>query len=269
MRHFDLLCPLPKRGNVASRMSMLTPVETRALFPAANRWRGLRPLTNCSECPIRPASICSVLSSCELSEFEGMGRGASFAPRSAIFMEGDPADAVYNVTSGLVRLFRLLPNGRRQIVGFRLPGDFLGLPSGERYGYSADAAVRTTACRFPRQSFVAFAESHGFFLGRLHDAAARALDLAHDQMMQLGPRRADAKIAAFILSMRDRWAHINEAGALVPLQMGRQDIGDYLGLSIATVSRTLTRLDRQRLILIVAKGVRILDLSRLEALAAD
>lgn len=248
---------------------MLTLVETLARPPATNRLRGLQPLTNCSQCPIRQASICCVLDPRELSEFEGMGREATFAPRAMVFMEGAPADAVYNVTSGLVRLFRLLPNGQRQIVGFRLPGDFLGLPPGDRYGFSADAAVETTACRFPRQTFIAFAESHGRFLRRLHDAAARALDLAHDQMMQLGPRRAEAKIAAFILSMRARWIHIHGAGALVPLQMGRQDIGDYLGLSIATVSRTLTRLHRQRMILIVPKGVRILDLSRLEQLAAD
>lgn len=197
-----------------------------------------------------------------------MGREASFVPRSMIFMEGASADAVYNVTTGLVRLFRLLPGGQRQIVGFALPGDFLGLPPGDRYGFSADTAVKTTACRFPRQNFIAFAESHGPFLRRLHDAAARALDLAHDQMTQLGPRRAEAKVAAFIFAMRRRWLRLNGASTLVPLPMGRQDIGDYLGLSIATVSRTLTRLDRQRVILIVPKGVRILESSRLEQLAA-
>lgn len=192
----------------------------------------------------------------------------TFRPRSTLFMEGAPNGVVYNVTAGLLRLYRLLPNGQRQIVGFALPGDFLGLPPGERYGFSAEAVVATTTCSFPRPAFQTFAESHPHLFRKLHDAAARALDLAHDQMMQLGPRRAETKVAAFLLGMRARWSRIQGMSVLVPLPMGRQDIGDYLGLSIATVSRTLRRLDRERSILIVPKGVRILDLPRVERLAA-
>ena len=249
--------------------SMPMPAQFRSLPRATSPGRELRPLANCSQCPVRQISICSVLDRCAMSAFERMGREASFAPRSIIFMEGAPADAVYNVTSGLVRLFRLLPGGQRQIVGFALPGDFIGLPPGDRHGFSADAAVRTIACRFPRESFVAFAETHDHFLRRLHDSAAQALALAHDQMTLLGPRRAEVKVAAFVLAMRRRWGGMNETGALVPLPMGRQDIGDYLGLSIATVSRTLTGLERQRLLLIVPQGLRILNLRALDQLAAE
>jgi CRP/FNR family transcriptional regulator len=204
-----------------------------------------------------------------MAEFERIGREARFPARATVFMEGAPADAVYNVTSGLMRLFRLLPGGQRQIVGFALPGDFIGLPPEDRYGFSADAAVRTIACRFPRESFAAFAETHDDFFRRVHESAARALAHAHDQMMLLGPRRAEVKVAAYLLTMRRRWSDTRGTGALVPLPMGRHDIGDYLGLSIATVSRTLTRFERQRLILIVPQGVRILDLRRLDQLAAD
>ena len=248
-------------------MSMPTSIETLSRSPTANRVRGLKLLANCSRCSIRPASVCSALDAGALSEFEAIGREASFAPRMIVFMEGERADAVYTVTSGLVRLFRLLPNGQRQIVGFGLPGDFLGLPRGERHVYSADAAVGTTACRFHRQDFIMFAENHTRFLRRLHDAAVKALDLAQEQMTQLGPRRADAKIASFILSMRARWMEINGAGESVPLPMSRQDIGDYVGLNIATVSRTFTRLDRQGVISIVPKGVRILNFPALRQLA--
>ncbi len=185
-----------------------------------------------------------------------------------ILAEGDPADFVFNVTAGVARLFRILPNGQRQILGFALPGDFLGLPPGDRYRFSADAAVQAVACRFPRQRFITFAESHPPFLRTLHDAAVRNLDLAHDQMTQLGPRRADAKVAGFVLAIRRRWIGLNDSSTVVPLPMRRQDLGDYLGLSIATVSRTFTLLDRQRVILIVPQGVRILDPLRLEQIAA-
>lgn len=250
-------------------MSVLMQAEARALHPPAAA-RACRPrLVHCPECAIRLVSVCSVLDRRELAAFENIGQQVTFAPRSVLFMEGVRTNSVYNVIGGLARLYRLLPNGHRQIVGFAIPGDFLGLPPDERYRYSADAAVATTVCRFPRSSFRAFAETHGHLFRRLHEAAARALDLAHDQMVQLGPRRADTKIAAFLLGMRMRWARIDGNGSgLVPLPMGRQDIGDYLGLSIATVSRTIHRLARRGLILIVGRGVRILDLPRIENLAA-
>jgi len=248
---------------------MPMPVDSLSRAPATRVSRDLRPLANCAQCPVRETSICSVLDRCAMAEFERMGREAHFAPRAMVFMEGAPADAVYNVTSGLMRLFRILPGGQRQIVGFALPGDFIGLPPRDRYGFSADAAVRTIACRFPRDSFAAFADAHDRFLRRLHESAAEALALAHDQMTLLGPRRAEAKVAAFVLAMRRRWGGAHGTGALVPLPMGRQDIGDYLGLSIATVSRTLTGLERQRLLLIVPQGVRILNLDGLDQLAAE
>jgi CRP/FNR family transcriptional regulator len=227
-------------------------------------------LRNCAECPIRPVSICSVLDRTELDDFAEIGRRASFKPRSVLFLEGDPADAIFNVTSGLVRQYRLLPNGRRQIVGFALPGDFLGLPPGQVHSFSADAAVASHACRFPRRAFLDFLESHPHLLRHLHDAAASALANAHEQLFQVGPRRADAKVASFILMMGRRWAHLRGvASPVVPLPMGRQDIGDYLGLTIATVSRTLHRLQRERAIEIAPGGVRIVNAARIEVLAGS
>lgn len=246
---------------------MLTQADVRpslrsAPQPAFNR------LVNCPDCPVRPVSICAVLDRGELAAFADIGRQAVFTPRSILFMEGCRTDAIFNVTSGLVRQYRLLPNGRRQIVGFALPGDFLGLPPGEIHSYSADAAVASTACRFPRQAFLSFLDDHPHLLRRLHDAAASALAIAHEQLMQVGPRHADAKIAAFILMMRQRWAHVRGiASPVVPLPMGRQDVGDYLGLTIATVSRTLHRLQRDQVIEIASRTIRIVNLPRLERLA--
>lgn len=182
-------------------------------------------------------------------------------------MEGQPTDAVFTVTAGLVRAFRLLPDGRRQVVGFALPGDFLGLPRDAVHMFSADAAGHTTVCRVARRAFLELIDEHPDLLRRVHESAVRALDIAHDQMMLLGHRRAKTKIAAFLVGLRERWARIRSATALVPLPMGRQDIGDYLGMSISTVSRTLTNLAREGVILIVPNGVRILDLPRLTEIA--
>jgi CRP/FNR family transcriptional regulator len=247
----------------------MTLTQLENIRPSARAGQSRKPqaLDNCLECPVRSISICSVLNRCELDFFAGIGREANYRPRETLFMEGLKVDAVYNITKGLARLYRLLPSGHRQLVGFAFPGDFIGLPSDERYGFSADAAVATTACRFPRDAFVAFLKGRQDLLRRIHESAVRDLEYARDQMVQLGPRRADAKIAAFLLGMRRRRPPVSESSVLISLPMGRQDIGDYLGLSIATVSRTLHRLERGGLILIVPNGVRVLDRQRLERLA--
>jgi CRP/FNR family transcriptional regulator len=248
-------------------IALLTPLDCDVPARGGLRpWRA-RALENCDECPIRSFSICSALDRDGFGALQAIGQEVTFRSRALLFMEGEPAEAVFNVTAGLVRLFRLFADGRRQVVGFALPGDFLGLPPDDRHMFSADAAGLTTACRFGRQTFSELVAEHPDLLRRVHDSAVRALDLAHDQMMLLGHRRAEAKIAAFLVGLRERWARICGSSVLVPLPMGRQDIGDFLGLSIATVSRTLTRFARERVILIVPSGVRILDLARLRQVA--
>jgi CRP/FNR family transcriptional regulator len=99
---------------------------------------------------------------------------------------------------------------------------------------------------------------------RVWESTARQLDMAHGQMVLLGRPNARAKVAAFLIDLRARWARTRAASVTVSLPMGRQDIADFLGLSIATVSRTIHRLADERLILIVPKGVRILDFPRLQ-----
>jgi CRP/FNR family transcriptional regulator len=168
-----------------------------------------------------------------------------------------------------VRLYKLLPDGRRQIVGFALPGDFLGLALADGYGFCADAVTAVSACRFSRDTFADFADRHPAMLRRLHDMATHELALAQQQMVLLGRRDAEEKIASFLLALQERWARIaGKASVTIDLPMGRQDIADFLGLTIETVSRTLNRMARDRLLVIVPDGVRVLDAPRLEALAS-
>lgn len=223
-------------------------------------------LQNCRQCTVRTESVCAVLNSCELVAFEATGQKVSLPPRSSIFMEGEQATAIFNVTSGFVRIHRVSANGRCQVVGFAMPGDFLGLPA-QHYNVSADTAVATTLCRFPRPAFLAFVREHPHLLASVHDSAMHALHRAHDQMLLLGPGLANVKIAAFLLAMNRRWARLRGDSDLIALPMRRQDIGDYLGLTIATVSRTLQRMSRQQVIRIVRQGVQILDRERLERLS--
>ena len=217
---------------------------------------------------MRLISVCAALEPEELLTLEQMAQPAEFPARETLFLQGDEADSVYNITQGVARLYKLLPDGRRQIVGFALPGDFLGLAMRERYGFSADAVELIVACRFARTAYSALVDEKPHLLRRLHEFATHELTLAQDQMMLLGRRTAEEKVVSFLLLMRGRWAKLGRPSVTVPLPMSRQDIADFLGLTIETVSRTFTKLAKDRTIVIVPDGVRLMNLERLESLAA-
>jgi CRP/FNR family transcriptional regulator len=223
---------------------------------------------SCADCKVRRISVCAALASDELREIEALAHHDSLEAKETLFLQDNPADAVYNVTDGLMRLYKLLPDGRRQIVGFALPGDFLGLATGERYGFSADAVERTRVCRFARDTFSRLVDEKPHLLRRLHAFATHELSLAHDQMLLLGRRTAEEKMAAFLIGLRERWARLSGPSVTIPLPMSRQDIADFLGLTIETVSRTLARLAREKAILIVPGGVRLIDQDRMQRLAS-
>ena len=221
----------------------------------------------CAECKVRLVSVCAALDSEELCELEKLAQQTSIAPKIALFTQGERADAVFNVTEGVVCLYKLLPNGSRQIVGFALPGDFLGLAMEDHYGFSADALQAVKVCRFPREAFSKLLDEKPHLLRRLHEFATHELSLAQDQMVVLGRRTAEEKVASFLIGLRNRLARIGAASVTLPLPMNRQDIADFLGLTIETVSRIFARLAREKAILVVPDGVRLLDMPRLEKLA--
>jgi len=222
----------------------------------------------CSTCRVRSVSVCSALEGDALKEFGDLAEDMAFASKGTIATEGDPAKHVFNITGGTVRTFRLLPDGRRQVFGFLLPGDFLGLSLNETYRFSAEAVDYVTTCRFDRTKFAAFLDSHPMLLRRLHEAASNELGLAQDQAVLLGRRTAEQKLAGFVVGLRDRMRRLGGSSVTIPLAMSRQDIADYLGLTIETVSRTVTALTAARVVLVVPGGLRILDSAKLENAAA-
>ena len=213
-------------------------------------------------------SICACLASDELALLDALAHPVTFGAKETLFVQGQPAEAVYNLTGGAVRLYKLLPDGRRQIVGFALPGDFLGLAMRDAFGFSADAIGTVTACAFPRSAYSALVDAKPHLLRRLHDYATHELTLAQEQMLLLGRRNAEERLVCFLLTMRERWARLGRSTTTIELPMSRQDIADFLGLTIETVSRTFSKLARNRKILIVPDGVRLLDIEGMTSLAA-
>lgn len=217
---------------------------------------------------VRLVSVCASLTDDELALLESLAHPTRFASGATLFTQGREAHSVYNVTAGVVRLYKLLSDGRRQVVGFALPGDFLGLAMRDAYGFSADAIGDVAACAFSRGAYTALVDAKPHLLKRLHEFATHELTLAHEQMMLLGRRTAEEKLICFLLGMQQRWARLGKPSVTVPLPMTRQDIADFLGLTIETVSRTFTRLAKDKTILIVPGGVRVMNAERMSAVAA-
>jgi CRP/FNR family transcriptional regulator len=222
----------------------------------------------CCDCTARRFSICAALDKTELRELAHLSHHVHFAPRETVFGQEELATSFYNLLEGVMRLYKLLPDGRRQILGFALPGDFVGLEVSPRHGFSADAIGPVTVCRFSRTSFGHFAEDRPHLLRRINEFAVRELSQAQDQMVLLGRRSAEEKVATFLINWRDRLAQPRGLTKTVPLPMSRQDIADFLGLTIETVSRTFTKLERDGVIEIMPGSVCLLDPARAEALAA-
>ena len=222
----------------------------------------------CCDCAVRPLSFCATLDRAELGELDHLGRRVHFLPRETAFVQEELTTSFFNLLEGVMRLYKLLPDGRRQIVGFALPGDFLGLAISPHHTVSADAIGPVTVCRFPRASFALFIEDKPHLLRRMNELMVRELSQAQDHMVLLGRRSAEEKVASFVLAWRDRLARLGAATTTLPLPMGRQDIADFLGLTIETVSRTFTKLERDGLIEITPGGVRLTDSERVAALAA-
>ena len=222
----------------------------------------------CTDCAVRQFSVCAALDRAELRELERLGRHVHFASSETVFSQEQMTTSFYNLLEGVMRLYKLLPDGRRQIVGFALPGDFLGMGASARHSLSADAIGPVVVCRLSRASFARFFEDKPHLLRRINEFAVRELNQAQDHMVLLGRRSAQEKVASFLISWRDRLVHLKGPLKTMPLPMSRQDIADFLGLTIETVSRTFTKLERDHVIKIAPGSVSLVDPARIEALAA-
>jgi CRP/FNR family transcriptional regulator len=222
----------------------------------------------CTECAIRRHSVCAALDNAELHELAHLGRHVRFAACETVFAQEEMTTSFYNLLEGVMRLYKLLPDGRRQIIGFALPGDFLGLAASTRHNFSADAIGNAVLCRFSKSAFALFSRDRPDLLRRINELAVRELSRAQDHMVLLGRRSAEEKVATFLIGWRDRLIRVSGPSPRVPLPMSRQDIADYLGLTIETVSRTFTKLERDGVIEIMPGSIGLLDPARAEALAA-
>jgi len=222
----------------------------------------------CGSCPVRTLAVCAALEPEELRRLAEISQLQSVEAGQTIFGEDDPADSLYNVTTGTAKMYKLLPDGRRQIIGFLIAGDFLGLAFSETHGFTAEAVVPTWLCRFPRRRLEVLFEEMPRLQRRLFTLTANELALAREQMLVLGRKTAREKIASFLVMLSNRAARRGHRDNPVFLPMSRADIADSLGLTTETVSRTFTQLKTGGVISL-QEGSRVLigDMNALADLA--
>ena len=172
--------------------------------------------------------------------FEMQGALIKVERNVEIYGEEEPAEYLYQVVSGAVRTYKVLQDGRRQIGAFHLVGDVFGLEAGEEHSFSAEAVSDCTLRIARRSSIVAMAARDSDLANDLWQRTAEAFRRAQDHMLLLGRKNAEERVATFLLKMAAR----TSGGQTIELPMSRQDIADYLGLTIETISRTLTLLEK-------------------------
>ncbi|ACK50768.1 transcriptional regulator, Crp/Fnr family [Methylocella silvestris BL2] len=178
------------------------------------------------------------------------------APDAELYADGAESVSFYKVVSGLVRTCKFRSDGRRQIDAFYLPGDSFGFEDGGRHRLSAEAVCETYVVAYRWRGAEALSAGDAALAPQLLSLALQGMRRAQDHALLLGRRSASQKVAAFLTDMIDR--SVNDE--VIELAMSRQDIADYLGLTIETVSRTLSQLERDEMIALPsARRVRVQD----------
>ena len=211
----------------------------------------------CAACEIRDLSICGTLESEEFGELLAILRRQQAKNRETLISEGDRADFVFNVTHGAVKLYKLMADGRRQITGFLFEGDFLGIAMHDEYPYSAEAVGNVHVCRFDRKKLQHLLDKFPQLEKRLLSMASDEIAQAQDQMLLLGRKTAREKLCSFLMALSERMADRGRDPSILFVPMSRADIGDYLGLTTETVSRTFTALKRSGVIRLM-EGNRVM-----------
>jgi CRP/FNR family transcriptional regulator len=185
-----------------------------------------------------------------------------------VFMEGDVVNQIHRIEVGAVSLYRLLPDGRRQILGFAYPGDIIGLGIQREYIMNAQALKPTKLRSMSLAALHRIAAQDPELSFTLYQTVANELTATRDLLMTTGHRSACERVAAFLLTLSQRNGRKGEAAHVIDLPMTRLDIADFLGLTVETVSRTITKMKTRGLIdLPQCARIHLRDIGALRALA--
>ncbi|MDA3889702.1 MAG: Crp/Fnr family transcriptional regulator [Allgaiera sp.] len=229
---------------------------------------------DCGNCPIRERAVCARCDDRELAVLEQIKYYRSYEAGQTLVWSGDQMDFVASVVTGIATLTQTMEDGRRQMVGLLLPSDFVGRPGRSYAAYDVTATTDIVMCCFRKKPFEDMMERTPHLAQRLLEMTLDELDAAREWMLLLGRKTAREKIASLIaiIAKRDASAHAagRGGGVTVDLPLTREAMADYLGLTLETVSRQISALRRDQVIVIEGKRhVTIPDMDRLLEEAGD
>lgn len=222
--------------------------------------------SKCSVCKIRSYSFCRCLPDEQLKVFSTISEEIEFQDKKAIFLQEEQSKNLYNITKGNVKIYRLLTDGRIQIIGFLYPGDFFGSYQKGKYNYSAESIGDLRVCVFKQSSLDDYLEKNMKLAKELLHMTSHELTLAQDRMMVLGKMNASERVVKFILNISNQRLRIGWQNNPISIPMTRQDIADYLGLTLETISREFTKLKTANVIkFLSSKQIYITDRDKLSS----
>ena len=225
---------------------------------------------NCGDCGLRDLCLVEGLSASELDRLTGMVSTRRRVKRGEpLYRAGDLFDAVYPIRLGFFKTRVTSDDGREQITGFPMPGDILGFDAISSTHFQCDAIALEDAevCVVPFDRLEALSREFNALQHQLHRVLSREIVRDHGLMMLLGTMRAEQRIATFLLNLSQRFAQRGFSAREFILRMTREEIGDYLGLKLETVSRTFSRLQDDGVLTVEQKRLRIDDPVRLREIA--
>jgi CRP/FNR family transcriptional regulator, anaerobic regulatory protein len=223
----------------------------------------------CDRCVGRSLNVCKPLDDAGLQTMLSLGGIRHWKKHEIIFHVGAPVGPFFKIRSGIVAVSHTLDDGRRQIVAVRAPGDCVGyLDNDGKYAFEGQALTDVEACAFDRRGFDGFAAKHPELAAAVAEALSAALQQSGQAMLVLGQLRSTERVAHFLAEIDTLYRKGAVASGPLSLKMSRTEIGDYLGLTVETVSRAIRKLKKRDVIRLMASDeVVVLDRDQLRQIA--
>lgn len=224
----------------------------------------------CRGCEARHGGVCGALTGAQLAELTRHSKRRTVAAGCELIGQGECVSSYSNILKGVVKLSKIMADGRQQIVGLQFAPDFLGRPFMQESLMTAEAATDIEICSFPRKAIERMLSESPDLEHKLHSQTLKELDEAREWMLTLGRKTAREKVASFLTLIATHADPETDTASTFELPLSRADIADFLGLTIETVSRQMTKLRKDGIIHIEnSRHVTVPDIDRLAQAAGN
>ena len=221
----------------------------------------------CKNCRLGEICLPRGLAQEEMEKLDNIvGRGRPLARGEALYRQGDKMTSLFAIHSGSLRSYTVTQDGTEQTLGFYLPGELVGLDGLEKNQHSCttEALETTSICELPYQNLQSLCGQLPSLQMQMMRLLGKELAGDHDVLLLLGKRSAEERLAAFLLSLSKRYAERGFSATEFNLSMSRHDISNFLGVAVETISRQFSNFDKDGVLKVKHRFVKILDIAKLE-----